>query len=62
MNEFQDELKRPFMYANGKFPGFIGLTKAQFNAIVNQQLQIALSLGISYNDYMSLLYKDFPKA
>lgn len=61
MNNLQYELKKPFKYANGKFPGFIGLTRSQFNAVVNRQLQVALNLGISYNDYMSLLYKDFPK-
>lgn len=61
MNNLQYELKKPFKYTNGKFPGFIGLTRSQFNTVVNRQLQVALNLGISYNDYMSLLYKDFPK-
>ena len=61
MDYYQNEWKLPFKYANGKFPGFIGLTRPQFIAIVNRQLQLALNLGISYNDYMSLLYKNFPK-
>lgn len=51
--------EKPFKYANGKFPGFIGLTKAQFNAITNCNLDLALELGISYDDFMSLLYKDY---
>ena len=51
--------KKSFKYKNEKFPGFIGLTRAQFNAIVNRQLQITLSLGISYDDYISLLYENY---
>lgn len=56
-----DEYKFPFRYRNGKFPGFIGLTKDQYIAIVTGNMLLAISLGISYDDYMSLRYKDFPK-
>ena len=56
------ENKFPFRYANGKFPGFIGLTKDQYVAVKNHLLFWAMCLGISYDDYMSLLYKDYPKA
>ena len=56
------ENKFPFRYANGKFPGFIGLTKDQYIAVKNHLLFWAMCLGISYDDYMSLLYKDYPKA
>ena len=60
MDYFQNEWKKPFRSANGKFPGFIGLTRTQFNAIVNNDLDLSNELGISYNDFMSLRYKDFP--
>ena len=60
MDYFQNEWKKPFRYANWKFPGFIGLTRNQFNAIVNNDLDLSNELGISYNDFMSLRYKDFP--
>jgi hypothetical protein len=56
-----NEWKRPFKYRNGKFPGFIGLTRDQYIAVVTGNLQLAINLGISYNDYMSLRYKNFPK-
>lgn len=59
MDYYQNDWKIPFKYANRKFPGFVGLTRPQFNAVVNHQLQLALNLGISYDDYMSLLYKDY---
>jgi hypothetical protein len=56
-----DEYKFPFRYRNGKFPGFIGLTKDQYIAVATGNMLLAMSLGISYDDYMSLRYKDFPK-
>ena len=58
MNRYYNDWKKPFKYKNGKFPGFIGLSRSQFNAVVNRQLQLAMDLGISYDDYMSLLYKN----
>ncbi len=60
MNYFQNEWKKSFKYANGKFPGFIGLTRNQFNAVINNDLNLVLKLGISYNDFMSLRYRNFP--
>ena len=61
MDYYQNELKLPFKYANGKFPGFIGLTRNQFNAVINNNLDLALKLGISYDDFMSLRYKNYHK-
>jgi hypothetical protein len=56
-----DEYKRPFRFANGKFPGFIGLTRSQYYAVTHRQMYTALNLGLSYDDYMSLLYRNFSK-
>ena len=61
LDYFQSDWKKPFKFANGKFPGFIGLTRDQFIAITDDNLDLALELGISYNDYMSLRYNNFPK-
>jgi hypothetical protein len=61
MDYYQNEWKLPFKYANNKFPGFIGLTRNQFNAVVNNDLDLALKLGISYDDFMSLRYKNYHK-
>ena len=61
MDYYQNEWKLPFKYANRKFPGFIGLTRNQFNAVINNNLDLALKLGISYDDFMSLRYKNYHK-
>jgi hypothetical protein len=55
------EDKIPYRYLNGKFPGFIGLTKDQYLAVYYRDLISARNLGLSTNDYMSLIDKDYPK-
>ena len=59
MDYYQNEWKLPFKYANGKFPGFIDLTRNQFNAVIDNNLDLALEPGISYDDFMSLRYKNY---
>ena len=54
-----DEWKFPIAYLNHKFPGFIGLTYDQFIAVSKRNLTLAINLGIPYDDYMSLIYKDY---
>ena len=53
--------KRPCRYLNGKFPGFIGLSLDQYLAVYYRDLITARNLGLSTEDYMSLMDKDYPK-
>ena len=52
-----DEFKYPCKYLNDKFPGFIGLTISQIIAVRQRDY---FNSGLSIDDYMSLIDKDYP--
>ena len=56
-----DTYKRPYKYLNRKFPGFIGLTRDQYFAVIRRDIHTAMILGLSFDDYMSLIDKNYPK-
>ena len=57
MFNHMDEFKYPCKYLNDKFPGFIGLTISQIIAVRQRDY---FNSGLSIDDYMSLIDKDYP--
>ena len=55
------DIKIPIYFLNGKSPGYIDLSPNQYLAVYYRDLITARNLGLSTEDYMSLMDKDYPK-